>query len=79
MAKRTKYQAELLLRSLPPNAFDVLRELGARLQTMQTFPPGILQTVGLAISEVLDETDTVKTTRAEEKRAKPLAVADDAA
>jgi len=78
MAKRTKYQAELLLRSLPPNAFDVLREVGARLQTMQTFPPGILQVIGATIATVVDETDNVKATRAEEKRAKPLAVADEA-
>lgn len=77
MAKRSKYQAELLLRSLPPNAFDVLRELGARLQTMQTFPPGILQIIGDTVITVLEETDAVKATRAEEKRAKPLATVEE--
>ena len=74
MAKRTKYQAELLLRSLPPNAFDVLREASTRLKLLQTFPPGILQVIGDTLGAVLDETDAVKAIRAEEKKTKPIAV-----
>lgn len=75
MAKRSKFQAELLLRSRPPSAFDVLREASARLQGMQTFPPGILQAVGLVIGEVLAEADQVKAIREEEAKAQPLQVA----
>jgi len=77
LAKRSKYQAELLLRSLPPNAFDVLREVGARLQGMQIFPAGVLPLVGITIENVLAETDTVKGIRAEEKKARPIAVVDE--
>lgn len=75
MAKRSKFQAELLLRSRPPSAFDVLRETSARLQLMQTFPPGILQIVGNVIADVLAEADQVKAIREEEAKAQPLEVA----
>lgn len=74
MAKRSKFQAELLLRNRPPSAFDVLRESAARLQTMQTFPPGILQVVGATLAEVLAETDQVKAIRELEKQTPTLAV-----
>lgn len=74
MAKRSKFQAELLLRSRPPSAFDVLREASARLQTLQTFPPGILQVVGSVLGEVLAEADQVKAIREEESKTQPLAV-----
>jgi hypothetical protein len=76
MAKRSKFQAELLLRSRPPSAFDVLREASTRLQGLQTFPPGILQVVGNVIAEVLAEADQVKAIREEEAKAQPLAVED---
>jgi hypothetical protein len=74
MAKRSKFQAELLLRSRPPSAFDVLREAAARLQTMQTFPPGILSCIGDVLATVLQEADQVKAIRDEESKAQPLAV-----
>jgi hypothetical protein len=77
MAKRSKYQAELLLRVAPPSAFDVLRETAARLSMLQTFPPGILQAVGEQLQNVLDETDQVKAIKAEEKRQQPLATVEE--
>jgi len=74
MAKRSKFQAELILRSRPPSAFDVLRETAARLQTYSGFPPGVYQTIGICIAEVLAEADQVKAIREEEAKAQPLAV-----
>lgn len=74
MAKRSKFQAELLLRSRPPSAFDVLREAAKRLQQSQTFPPGILACVGDVLATTLEEADQVKAIREEEQKAQPLAV-----
>src|SRR5690606_38685335 len=74
MAKRTKFQAEMLLRAAPVSAFDVLREVAARLEITQTFPPGILAAVGQTISTVIDEADQVRAIKAEDKRQAALAV-----
>ena len=74
MAKRSKFQADLLLRSRPPSAFDVLRESAGRLQQLQTFPPGILATIGVVFQEVLDEVDHVNAVKADEKTKKDLTI-----
>lgn len=78
MAKRSKFQAELLLRSLPPNAFDVLAETATRLKNTHGYPPGIYAAIGDILGDVLAEVDQVKAQRAEDKRVKTLAIEDDA-
>lgn len=75
MAKRTKFQAELILRSRPPSAFDVLREASERLERTQSFPPGVIAAVGQILSGVLDEVDGANAQRAEDKRAKEIGLA----
>jgi len=77
MAKRSKFQAELLLRSLPPNAFDVLRETATRLQQTQGYPPGIYAAIGEILEGVIRETDQVKSIRDEDKRLAKLAIVDE--
>jgi hypothetical protein len=77
VAKRSKFQAELIMRSRPPSAFDVLREAAVRLQRIDAFPPGIIPAVGLILQEVLDEADTARTQREADKAEKEaLAVVD---
>lgn len=75
MAKRTKFQAELILRSRPPSAFDVLREAAERLSNTQTFPPGVVAVVGETIKGVLDEVDGANAQRAADKAKPELEVA----
>ena len=74
MAKRTKFQADLLLRSRPPSAFDVLREAATRLQHTQSFPPGVIAAVGDTLSQVLTEVDGVNAQKAEDRRQEGLAL-----
>ena len=74
MAKRSKFQAGLLLRAQPPNAFDVLRETAERLSMTQSFPPGVIAAVGGILKDVLDETDNVRAIKAEEKKQPVMAV-----
>lgn len=74
MAKRTKFQAEMLLRAAPVSAFDVLREAASRLKMTQTFPPGVVAVVGDTISQVIDEADQVRAIKADEKSRPQLAV-----
>lgn len=75
MAKRTKFQAELLLRSRPPSAFDALREASERLKMTQSFPPGVIAAVGEILAGVLDEIGQVRAIKDVEKQAAPLEVA----
>lgn len=76
MAKRTKFQAELLLRPQPPNAFDVLRETAARLEQTNCFPPGVIPMVGITLNAVLAEVDEVRAQKAADKEKPKLAVAE---
>ena len=68
MAKRTKFQAEMLLRAAPVSAFDVLREAAARLEITQSFPPGVIAAVGSILRTVIEEADQVRAQKAEDKR-----------
>jgi hypothetical protein len=73
MAKRTKFQAELILRSRPPSAFDVLREAVTRLQGSDAaYPPGLIPAIGQILAGVLDEVDGANAQRTEDKRLKDI-------
>lgn len=72
MAKRSKFQAALLLRAQPPNAFDVLHETSERLKMTQTFPPGVVAVIGEILGQVLDEVSQVRAIKADEKAKQPL-------
>jgi hypothetical protein len=73
MAKRTKFQAELILRSRPPSAFDVLREAAIRLQSSDAaYPPGLIPAIGGILAGVLDEVDGANVQRTEDKRLKDI-------
>lgn len=75
MAKRSKFQAALLLRAAPPSAFDVLREFSARLQGLDAYPPGLIPAIGNVLSSVIEEVDSVRAEKAFDKeQAKQLAV-----
>lgn len=78
MGKRSKFQAELLLRPQPPNAFDVLREAARRFQMVQSFPPGVVAAAGEVLANVLDEVDEVRAQKAFDKeQAKKLEIAEE--
>jgi hypothetical protein len=70
---RTKFQAALLLRESPVDALEVLTEISNRLQTYQTFPPGLIIAIGECIRDVLLEVNDVKAQKvADAKRAADL-------
>lgn len=70
---RTKFEASLLLRESPADAFDVLTEISNRLQTYQTFPPGLIIAIGECIRDVLLEVENVKAQKvADRKKAAEL-------
>lgn len=74
MTQRTKFQAGLLLREKPADAMDVLTEVANRLQTYQTFPPGLIIAIGECIRDILLEVDGVTAQKAADaKQAADLA------